>query len=58
MQKSKSSIQVLVPDSELATVTGGSIWGAIKKIGRWIKKHVSGNKDGVVVKGTHDIGGG
>ena len=37
-----------VANDELSMVSGGSIWGGIKRAARWVKDHV--------VAGLHSIG--
>lgn len=41
-----------VGDEELSTVFGGSLWSGLKKVGRWIKNHVTATLHSIGIKGT------
>jgi hypothetical protein len=40
-----------VPDDELSLVSGGSIWGGIKRAARWVKDHVVLGLKSIGIKG-------
>ena len=53
----RPSMQI-VGDEELARVYGAGLKSWLRKAYRWAKKHLTGTKSSIAVKGKHDIGGG
>lgn len=48
----------IVGHDELSKVQGGGLKSWIKKAYRWAKKHLTGTRKSIAIKGEHDIGGG
>lgn len=57
LNKTSNHMEIVGRD-ELLLVHGGGVKSWLKKAYRWVKKHVTGTKKSIAIKGKHDLGGG